>query len=475
VGRRTITALLALAFLSLGAPSISEAQQPTASPREPATPQRTAQPLAPGERREVPDYDGRPDVDTTDAGDVALWIPRILLSPFYLVTEFVIRRPLGFLMTESERAHVFTWLLDLFTFGPDRQVGLFPLALYEFGFSPSVGLYFYWDRFLFDENRISIRGSTWGADWLSLAVSDRITPSDQTLVTMRFTALKRPDMMFRGIGWDAADNPRSRYRLERIDASLRFGQRPWRRTTLDYEIGYRSASFANSRWDDDPGVVDLGQIPPGFRTGYNAARFGAALVLDTRELRELMTGGVRVGVFAQQNIGFGGIERSRWVTWGTSLTLSTDTLGNGRVISVIGEVAFISPFDADDPNTVVPFTELLDAGGEGPLRGFWPGEILGESVVALTLSYVWPIWVWLDAYLRATVGNAFDEYLEDFELERLSLSFDFGVRPRVKGESSFEIMLGIGTEPFVSGAGVATVRFAIGTRSDLLCLDRYCY
>jgi len=147
----------------------------------------------------------------------------------------------------------------------------------------------------------------------------------------------------------------------------------------------------------------------------------------------------------------------------------------GHPMLVIGEVAFISPFDADDPNTVVPFTELLDAGGEGPLRGFWPGEILGESVVALTLSYVWPIWVWLDAYLRATVGNAFDEYLEDFELERLSLSFDFGVRPRVKGESSFEIMLGIGTEPFVSGAGVATVRFAIGTRSDLLCLDRYCY
>src|SRR5690606_35728095 len=179
---------------SLGAPSISEAQQPTASPREPATPQRTAQPLAPGERREVPDYDGRPDVDTTDAGDLALWIPRILLSPFYLVTEFVIRRPLGFLMTESKHAHVFTWLLDLFTFEPDRQVGLFPLALYEFGFSPSVGLYFYWDRFLFDENRISIRGSTWGADWLSLAVSDRITPSDQTLVTMRFTALKRPEI-----------------------------------------------------------------------------------------------------------------------------------------------------------------------------------------------------------------------------------------------------------------------------------------
>lgn len=470
MSRRSITALVlpsrllgaALAMALLGAPQAAHAQEPVA-------------PFAEGERREVPDYDGRPEVDTTDAGDVALWIPRVLFSPLYLITEFLIRRPLGFIATELERLHAFTWFYDLFTFGPDRQAGVFPLALYEFGFSPSVGLYAYWDRFIIDENRISLRGSTWGTDWLSLVVSDRLVPSDQLLVTARFSALKRPDMMFRGIGFDATERPRARYQLERIDASLRFGQRPWRRTTLDYEVGYRSASFANSRWDQDPGVVDLGQIPPGFRTGYNAVRFGAALVLDTRELRELMTGGVRVGVFAQQNVGFGGIDRSRWVTWGGSLTLATDTLGNGRVLSVSGEVAFISPFDADDPRTVVPFTELLDAGGQGPLKGFWPGEIYGQSVAALGVSYVWPIWVWLDAYVRATVGNAFGDHLTDFEPERLRLSFDLGVRPRVNGESSFEFLLGFGTDTFEDGTGLATVRFAIGTRGDMLCLDRYCY
>lgn len=259
-------------------------------------------PFAPGERRPVPDYDGRPEVQTTDAGDIAIWIPRVLFAPVYFVTEFVIRQPLNWMMTELERVDALTWILDFFTFGPDRQIGIFPVALYEFGFSPSVGLYMYWDRFLVDENRISIRGSTWGSDWLSLTVNDRFYPSNQTLVTMRFSAVKRPDLMFRGIGWNATANPRSRYRLEQIDASLRFGQRPWRRTTLDYEVGYRSASFANSRWDDDPGVVDLAQIPPGFRTGYNAARFGAAIVLDSREVRELMTGGIRLGVFAQQNV-----------------------------------------------------------------------------------------------------------------------------------------------------------------------------
>ncbi|MCZ7685087.1 MAG: hypothetical protein M5U28_42485 [Sandaracinaceae bacterium] len=58
--------------------------------------------LAEGERRPVPDYDGRP-ARGTDAEDVALWIPRVIFSPLYLVTEYVLRRPIGFVMTELER------------------------------------------------------------------------------------------------------------------------------------------------------------------------------------------------------------------------------------------------------------------------------------------------------------------------------------------------------------------------------------
>lgn len=483
MSRRTLT-FLSVLTVALGGSSLALGQEaPEREAREVSSqeidgeeaPPEADAPLAPGERREVPNYDGRPDMDRTDAVDVALWIPRILFSPLYLVTEFVIRRPLGFVMTELERAQAFEWILDFFTFGPDRQAGIFPVALYEFGFSPSVGIYAYWDRFLVDQNRISVRGSTWGPDWLSFQGTDRFQLTPQLFVTGRFNAVKRPDMVFRGIGWNATHSERARYQLEEIDASLRVGQRPWRRTTLDYEIGYRSASFANSRWDNDPGVVDRGQIPPGFMTGYNALRFGAALVLDTRELKELMTGGVRLGLFGQQNVGFGGIETSRWVTWGGSLMLATDVFGNGRVLSLGGEVGFVSLFDRDDPQTVVPFTELVQASGDGPLKGFWPGEIYGQSVVAMTLRYVWPIWVWVDAYLRATVGNAFGEHLGDFELERLRLSFDIGVRPRLKGESTFEIYFGFGTETFESGTGIASIRLGIGTVTDLLCLDRQCY
>ena len=77
--------------------------------------------------------------------------------------------------------------------------------------------------------------------------------------------------------------------------------------------------------------------------------------------------------------------------------------------------------------------------------------------------------------MRLTVGNAFGEHFSDFELERLRLSFDLGVRPRVDGEATFEILVGFGTEVFEDGTDLAGVRFAVGTRSDILCLDRYCY
>ena len=86
-------------------------------PKEPATaaaavydnhdvPVTTGVPIPPpppgGEspKRAVPDYSGRGEEPTT-AGDVALWIPRVILSPLYFVSEYIIRRPLGWLITTA--------------------------------------------------------------------------------------------------------------------------------------------------------------------------------------------------------------------------------------------------------------------------------------------------------------------------------------------------------------------------------------
>src|SRR5262245_44149998 len=68
------------------------------------------------EKRKVPDYDGRGDEPTT-TGDVLLWGPRILLAPPYLVSEYLLRRPIGFLIAGAERSGVPVMLYDIFLFG----------------------------------------------------------------------------------------------------------------------------------------------------------------------------------------------------------------------------------------------------------------------------------------------------------------------------------------------------------------------
>ena len=116
-------------------------------------------------KRQVPDYDGREE--PTTPGDVLIWIPRIVLSPLYLVSEYVVRRPLGFLVAGAERANLPEILYDIFAFGPDHSFGIYPIAFIDFGFDPSVGLYFFWNDALAKNNDLRLRASTWGEDWLA--------------------------------------------------------------------------------------------------------------------------------------------------------------------------------------------------------------------------------------------------------------------------------------------------------------------
>jgi hypothetical protein len=58
-------------------------------------------------KREAPDYDGRGNTDT-EADSWALWIPRVALSPLYVVNEYVVRRPLGGWINATARDRL-TW------------------------------------------------------------------------------------------------------------------------------------------------------------------------------------------------------------------------------------------------------------------------------------------------------------------------------------------------------------------------------
>jgi hypothetical protein len=428
------------------------------------------------DRREVPDLDGRAEPGA-DAVDALLWVPRIALSPLYLVSEFVIRRPLGFLITEIERGEVVQAILSFFTFGPERNIGVFPTALIDFGFSPSVGLYAFWKAFLFDENRISLHAAQWGLDWLSLTVRDVIEVSDVTSVAARFKAFRRPDQIYAGIGYDAPELAGeqgldySRYGVESIETSGEVMLRPWRSTFVGYHIEYVSRSFEDRAWGEDPRlgtfVTELGQdLPATFTTGYSDLRLALRGAFDTREPAAPPQGGVRIGGRIVQHVGLGAIDGSRFLEVGVDATVALELFGGHRVIGVTGELATIHALGG---NTTIPFTELVDPGGTGPLPGFRDGALRGQSAATLTLHYSWPAWVFLRGRLHLAVGNVFGPDLEGFRLERLRMSFGIGLSPELgaAGEHPFELVIAVGTETFERGTEPSTVRIVFGTRNDL--------
>src|SRR5262249_28909536 len=106
---------------SAQAPS-PQAVPPPATPA--ASPPPSPPPSGPSPKPPAFDYGGRPE--PTTAGDVLIWVPRIVFFPVYLVTEFVIRRPLGFLMTSAERGNWIEAVTDFFTFGPTNNIGIVP-------------------------------------------------------------------------------------------------------------------------------------------------------------------------------------------------------------------------------------------------------------------------------------------------------------------------------------------------------------
>ncbi len=110
----------------------------------------------------------------------------------------------------------------------------------------------------------------------------------------------------------------------------------------------------------------------------------------------------------------------------------------------------------------VPFAELPELGGGGPLQGFRYGTLYGESTAALVLRYSWPIWAWLDATLHFGVGNAYDGRFENFTLENQRMGWGIGFSAVNDLDHIFNFILGWGTDTFENGPDVVSFRLAVG-------------
>lgn len=421
----------------------------------------------PPPKREVPDYDGRPPPPAP--GEAALWIPRVLLSPLYFTSEFLLRRPLGFAVTKIEQERVPQKVMEFFSFGPENRGFWAPTFFYDFGLRPSVGLVFRYDDFIAADNEIKLGAATWGRDWVSGSIADEISPDDDVWsLELSGRAERRPDGVFMGIGKNTQDELDSRYQYTRYDAHLELALEDfWRTSELLAWWGITDMEFRAGTCCGEPSIaerVDRGQFdspPPGFETGYLVYRQGAELAFDTRRPRPAPGHGVRLSGVAEQAFDLVSPLERRWLRFGGAATVFADVTGDQNVLSLSVAAHAIEPLSG-----VVPFTELVHLSGDGPLQGFVSRRLIGLSQVATRAEYSWPIWNLLDAAVHVAAGNVFDEDFSGFDLRALRLSYGVGIESATSRDSSFQLLLALGTDEINQGASIESFRFTLGGRRE---------
>lgn len=490
-------------FLAITCAAGAQAQEPAPEPEptpaaerkreEPKEPEPTQPPISADEKRPVPNYDGREE-EPTDAGDVLIWVPRIVLSPLYLVSEYALRRPIGWLVTTAEHERLPALLVDFFTFGPERNAGIIPTGLLDFGFQPSVGLYFFWNEFLAENNKLRARAATWGKDWIRLSVANRTEIYPGHELSLRAEFLRRPDWRYHGLGPDSLDSNRGRYASTALSSAISYDALFWRSSRVQAFVGVRDVAFDAGKgccgdhsvaWRVEQGLLDE---PVGIDDGYTILEQGVGITLDSRPPRlidptpdqpNFVTppgSGVRLNVRGGHA---GSLTQSRplantppiryeWVHYGASLGGFLDLTGQQRVVGLSVVADFADPLNDVEPLdgvAAIPFTEQVSLGGDRPLRGFLQQRLIDRSAVAATLEYQWPIWVFLDGAMHYSVGNVFGEHLEGFEAKKLRNSIGLGVRSNTARDHPFEILVAVGTETFEQGAQIDNVRVVFGTTS----------
>jgi hypothetical protein len=382
-------------------------------------------------KRTLPDYDGRPDPGATPT-EVIAWAPRVVLFPLWVVTEFVVRRPLGWLVTHAEQGHWPTALLQFFTFGEEQKFGVVPTFFVDLGFRPNAGLYLFWDEAGHPSHSMRFRASGW-IDAFTVSFADRWqTDKRGSRFETRGSVSRRPDRLFWGLGPRSLEENKARFGELRFVGSVAQTLRGGYGEMISLEAGFRSVDFREAGCCDGAHIEDLvadGTFPspPGLADGgYQAIYQRLVASADTRSPRPNSQTGLRLA------------ESDRVL----GLTLTTAFAGAPR-----GEV---------------PFTELVDLAGQEVMQGLRPGRLRGESGIAASLRYEWPIWAALGGTLQVDCGNVFDEWLDGFDPELLRLSFAFGIRTLGSGDHGLQVVLGAGTETFADGTDLTSIRFAIG-------------
>jgi hypothetical protein len=415
------------------------------------------------EKRALPDYDGRGG-EPKGAGDYAVVAVRVVFSPVYFVTEYLVRRPIGALVTGAELSGLPGFLYDFFAFGPDHKAGIVPIAYVDLGFRANVGLYSFWNDAFVRGHDLRLRGTYAGSESASGSFAERVHLSSDPydLAVLEASASRRPDYVFFGLGPRSVESARTRYGADVLEGRVGLDERLWHSSSLRARVGLRTLDFRRGGLDGDPVLDDAiasgTRAPPGYRTGHTIAYGSLVGALDTRRKDATHGSGLRV----EADVMYSNDRRHEgdsWMSWGGAAGGFLDLNERRRVVSLSASAHFVDPIG----ETTVPFTELAHLGGAGPMRAFYPGRLLDRSAVAAELAYRWPVWIWLDGSMRFEVGNVFGPQARDFDLRLLRFSGSIGVESVGSPDNSLQILFGVGSETFDSGGKIDAIRFVVGT------------
>ena len=420
--------------------------------------------------RELPNYDGRED-PPPDAGDVLIWVPKVVLFPVYLVTEYLVRWPIGASATWVERERVLEQAAYVLSFGGSGRAGFFPTAFFEFGFRPSIGLYLFVDELVTEGDTFRFHFSWGGSDWWRVTVRERFPLSSAPVgdepmlsdeLSMNFVFSQRPDFIYHGIGPTTSSSP-SRFFLDQIGGSLEL-------ELVFSELNGIALGLHVERNDLGPGDPDEDELAidryfdvtdeslvPGYE-GFTLGLGSFSFALDSRPVRPAPGTGARLIGFGDVGVDFANTDRL-FLRYGGELGFFLDLTGRNRNLGLRQYIALTENLG----DAAIPFTELLSLGGPQHLRGFYEGRYVGHSALVTTLQYSFPIWVFLDGLVFFDVGNVFGHNLSGFDVDLLASSFGIGVRTNGERDVSFDILVGAGTTPFGSPSfEIDAVRFLIG-------------
>ena len=230
-------------------------------------------------------------------------------------------------------------------------------------------------------------------------------------------------------------------------------------------------SFRDGHYGGDHGLRESAAagvfaLPDGFARGYTAETNDLLVALDSRRRYPAEGSGVRLEAQAEQGNDLRQSPGSGWLHAAAGAGAFWDMTGSRRVVSLSALAMICDPLGSRP----VPFTELVTVGGDvaspgafpAPMPGFFPGRLVDRSAAVATVRYKWPVGPWIAGSLQGAVGNVSGEHLQGFDARLLRFSGAFGIESDSSPNSSFELIVGFGTETFEHGAQVDSIRFAVG-------------